>query len=58
LNFEFNVEVYDAALAQILTRVFEAKRKKARQLDARAFSQRHVAVRLRDGMAGLLAPYI
>jgi cardiolipin synthase len=58
LNFEFNAEAYDAALAQVLARVFESKRKKAHRLDARTFSQRHLAVRLRDGMARLLAPYI
>jgi cardiolipin synthase len=58
LNFEFNVEAYDASLAQILSGVFEAKRKKACPLDARTFSQRPMAVRLRDGVARLLAPYI
>jgi cardiolipin synthase len=48
LNFEFNLECYDAELAQRLDQWVETKRNSAHPVPAR----------LRDGMARLLTPYL
>lgn len=58
LNFEFNVECYDADLAAQLMKLVEQKRKQAHlvtlaEVDARGFLRR-----LRDGLARLLTPYL
>ena len=58
LNFEYNLECYDAPLtgaldALIDRRIAAAQRVSQRELDAMPF-----AVRLRDGLARLLSPYL
>jgi cardiolipin synthase len=58
LNFEFNVECYDAELAARLTALFETKRCQSRQTTLEEVDSRSIPVRLRDGVARLLTPYL
>jgi len=58
LNFEFNVECYDAALAARLEQVVAGKREAARPALLAEMDQRSLALRLRDGVARLLTPYL
>ena len=58
LNFEFNVECYDPALARMLHRVFEAILKQSRRVTAQDMDARPLPMRLRDGIARLFAPYL
>lgn len=58
LNFEFVVECYDPALGRRLRYVFEERMKRARELTLAELRGRPFLVRLRDGLAGLLAPYL
>jgi cardiolipin synthase len=58
LNFEFNVECYDAALACELGRHFAAKRDAGREVSAEEIDRRPLPIQLRDGVARLLLPYL
>jgi len=58
LNFEFNVECYDAELAQRLDQLFETKRKDAHLVTMGEVDGRSLPARLRDGTARLLTPYL
>lgn len=58
LNFEFDVECYDCDLAAELYQWMERKRKQARQVTLADVDGRGVPVRLRDGVARLLTPYL
>jgi cardiolipin synthase len=58
LNFEFNVECYDRALAGQLQRIFEEKLLQARQVTLDEINGRSFPVRLRDGLSRLLTPYL
>lgn len=58
LNFELNVEVYDRPLVRQLHRLFEAKRATATELTAARLQARPLAIKLRDGFARLLSPYL
>jgi cardiolipin synthase A/B len=58
LNFEFNLECYDAELAQRLDRWVEAKRKGAHPVTMEEVDGRPLPARLRDGLARLLTPYL
>lgn len=58
LNFEFNLECYDAELARALTRIAQAKIRSARQVSLAELNGRSLPVRLRDGMARLCSPYL
>ena len=58
LNFEFNLECYDAELAHRLHEVVEAKRKTAQLVTLAEMDHRSLPVRLRDGIARLLTPYL
>lgn len=58
LNFELNVECYDPAFAGRMNAHFEARRTVARRLTARELDERKLPVRLRDGVARLLTPYL
>jgi cardiolipin synthase len=58
LNFEYNLECYDLELAGELDRWFEAKRKTGRQITLEEVDRRFLPVRLRDGIARLLTPYL
>ena len=58
LNFEFNLECYCPKLAARLRSIFEAKRRKARQVRLEDVDRRSLPVRLRDGIARLFSPYL
>jgi cardiolipin synthase len=58
LNFEYNLECYDLALARQLEELVETKRKAARLVTLREMDDRPLPVRLRDGIARLLTPYL
>src|SRR5436190_10832861 len=58
LNFEYNVECYDVDLAKRLEALIEAKRKNARLITIEEVDGRMLPVRLRDGVARLLTPYL
>ena len=58
LNFEFNVECYDSELVAKLEAVVEAKRKGAKRVSLRDVDDRSLPVRVRDGVARLLTPYL
>ncbi len=58
LNFEFNVEIYDRQLATRMDEMIEAKRSAARRLTLAEVDSRKLPIRLRDGVARLLSPYL
>lgn len=58
LNFEFDVECYDPDLAAALDDRIAAKVARSRELTAAELNRRSLPVRLRDGVARLLTPYL
>ena len=58
LNFEFNVECYDESLARRLDEIVDEKAASARQITLAEVNGRRFPVRLRDGLARLLTPYL
>lgn len=58
LNFEYNVEAYDAGFARRLTAIIDAKQEGATRLTLEALETRPFALKLRDGLARLLSPYL
>ena len=58
LNFEFNVECYDATLTGELEALIDARIAAARALSAAALRSRPLWVRWRDGVARLGSPYL
>jgi cardiolipin synthase len=58
LNFEFNVECYDRGLAGRLGRLLDRKKQRAREVTLAEVDARPLPVRLRDGVARLLLPYL
>lgn len=58
LNFEANVECCDSALAAGLHALVDRRIGDARQVTLEDVDSRHPLVRLRDGLARLLAPYL
>lgn len=58
LNFEFNVECYDPALARTLARWFKERRRGARPVTLAEMDARSLPVRFRDGVARLLTPFL
>jgi cardiolipin synthase len=58
LNFEYNVECYDDHFAQQLERLVESKIASAHELTLDEVNRRNFPVRLRDGLARLLTPYL
>ena len=58
LNFEFNVECYDSALASALHKIVDRKAEGAREITLEILKARRFSTRLRDGMARLLSPYL
>ncbi|MFU8804046.1 MAG: cardiolipin synthase [Bradymonadaceae bacterium] len=58
LNFEFNVECYDSSLATELDAYAQTRIEGAHRLTLAEHDGRPTWVKLRDGAAGLLAPYI
>jgi cardiolipin synthase len=58
LNFEFDVECYDPALAADLDDRVAETISKSRGVTAAAVNGRSLRVKLRDGAARLLTPYL
>jgi cardiolipin synthase len=58
LNFEFNLECYNAALATRLEKLIELKRSQARPVTLQDVDGRSLPIRLRDGVARLATPYL
>jgi cardiolipin synthase A/B len=58
LNFEFNVECYDAALASDLRDFVQRKIAAAKPITLADVDSRPLWMRLRDGFARLLSPYL
>jgi cardiolipin synthase len=58
LNFEYNLECYDADLARRLEKLIDAKRANAHAVTLEEVDQRSMPARLRDGLARLLTPYL
>ncbi|HSH43054.1 MAG TPA: phospholipase D-like domain-containing protein [Arenicellales bacterium] len=58
LNFEFNLEAFDPALSAELERHAETVIASARPLKANDLASRSLPVRVRDGLAMLMSPYL
>lgn len=58
LNFEYNVECYGKALAERLEAIIERKRDGATPLTLAELAGRPFPLRLRDGLARLMSPYL
>lgn len=58
LNFEFDVESYDEALVQMLERWVDKKIESAKEVTLADVDSRHIAVKLRDGIARLFVPHL
>ena len=58
LNFEFNLECYDDVLAGALEALIRTKLVNARQVTLEEVDSRALPIRLRDGIARLLTPYL
>ncbi|MGD9719872.1 MAG: phospholipase D-like domain-containing protein [Pirellulales bacterium] len=58
LNFEFDVECYECELADQLHQWMMQKRQQARQVTLDDVDGRSLPVKLRDGVARLLTPYL
>jgi cardiolipin synthase len=58
LNFELDVECYDAALAAQLTSLFDRRQETAREITLTQVDARPLPVRLRDGVARLFTPFL
>lgn len=58
LNFEFNVEVYDAPLVAGLEAAFDRARQEARTISPESLLAQPLATRVRNGVARLFAPVL
>jgi cardiolipin synthase len=58
LNFEINVECYSVELGAHMDALIQTRMATARQLSLSAIQARSTAVKLRDGIARLFAPYL
>lgn len=58
LNFELDVECYDPALAAQVANLVAERRRESRALTLADVDGRSLPVRLRDGVARLLSPYL
>ncbi len=58
LNFEFNVECYSLKLGAELESIVTSRIDASRELTLEEFHRRKMALRLRDGFARLLSPYL
>lgn len=58
LNFEYNVECYDATLAASVGALIDAKMASCRRSTLEDLGARPLPIKLRDGMARLFAPYL
>jgi cardiolipin synthase len=58
LNFEFDVECYDRALGSVLEGLIDAKIAAGKPVTLEQMNDRSLPVKLRDGTAWLLSPYL
>lgn len=58
LNFEFNLECYDRNLAHELTQIIDHRIARARLFSLDEWYRRATLLKLRDGVARLLSPYL
>ncbi len=58
LNFEFNLECYDPALAGELTDIVTEKMTVSHEVTLAEMDSRHMPVKIRDGVARLFAPHL
>jgi cardiolipin synthase len=58
LNFELNVEVFDATLTLALDSLIQSRYATAREVTLAEVDARSIPIRLRDGLARLLSPYL
>jgi cardiolipin synthase len=58
LNFEFNVECYSAELADSLNEILDRRAQTAQEVTLDDINGRSFPIRLRDGLARLLTPYL
>jgi len=58
LNFEYNLESYSEALAEQLDAIFCERRDGARELTLEEVKMRPLVVRMRNGVARLLVPFL
>lgn len=58
LNFELNLECYDRSLASTLTNVIDERIGVSHRVTLEELDSRPLAIRLRDGIARLAAPYL
>lgn len=58
LNFEFNVECYNAALGQEVAQLIQTRRDAARRITQSEMDARRLPLRLRDGVARLFTPFL
>jgi cardiolipin synthase len=58
LNFELNLECYGREFAARVAGIIDTKMERARQVTLDEMDKRPVSIRLRDGLARLLTPYL
>lgn len=58
LNFEFDVECFDASLASDLDRLAASRIERAREVTLEDIKKKSILTRVRDGFAWLLSPYL
>jgi cardiolipin synthase len=58
LNFELDVEAFDAGVATALDALMDARLASARQVTLQQMDVRPLPLRLRDGVARLFSPYL
>ena len=58
LNFEFNIECFDAPLASSLAGIVDGIIERSREITLGDVDGRSLAVKLRDGTARILSPYL
>ncbi|MCG8422648.1 MAG: cardiolipin synthase [Proteobacteria bacterium] len=58
LNFEFNLEVYDSALANRLSSHFDRVMARSTLVTEEQLARRNIAIKFRDSVAKLFSPYL
>jgi cardiolipin synthase len=58
LNFEFNLECYDPGFARELGEICDRRERSAREVSLEEMDSRSLPVKLRDGTARLLTPFL
>lgn len=58
LNFEYNVECYDRHLASLVNRIVDSKMSNALNITLEDIKNRNLPIKIRDGVARLLSPYL